>query len=487
MSSNVSLFMPTAKDQAFLKAVKRLEEVFTKTNRDNDLFQSENSVISKYSNLFLPSKINGLSDSEFIGFLHLRNNHHWTSMDRQAKNLTQDMVELKKALSVLLNYSMPIEDRIDGMPKVKGMGHGIYTPILLVGTNQKYGVWNSKSEKFLEEYKLMPVTKGKSEGVIYREINETLLKLAKRLKVSPWILDGLFHFHMFLPEIPKEVGRRKNLWNGLSRDKEGKADYVDISNKKIIGGQRGIYAPKLRGLDERIALSIMITGTTRYPDEIDDTSLIYHYPQTKLAQQDENEISGMISAMHYNIPIFIIIGNKTDGTKRTVKLGLVRDYDNQTETFLVNILDNYPTGLSTTSEVPSKKFVLKESNGKGQTTTVKTRPEQPQFRFEVIKRYGPKCAVCDITVDATLEAAHIYPKSENGSDHEENGIVLCANHHKIFDSYYFTILSDLTLTYKPGKTKGELEIKHDDIKHLLNYPNQRALKARYKLFKAATK
>lgn len=470
----------------FNKAVLKLKEVLSKTNSSNDLFLSENSVLSTYGGLFFPSRIGGLKKSEFVGFLQLKNNHHWTLMNFQAKNLTQDMGKLKAALTALLDETKSIDLRIDGMPKVKGMGRGIYSPILLVGTNQKYGVWNLKSEKFLKEYNLMPKGRGKSKGVIYKEFNDILHDLANSLGVTLWVLDGLFHFHMFLPRIPKEFERRRSLWNGLTRDIEDKVEHKELSSKKIKVGQRSINAPILKGLDERITLSVMVTGT-KYSEEIGDTELIYHYPDTKLVQQDKNEINGMKSAIHYGLPIFVIIGNKSAGTKRTVKLGLVSNYDDQAKTFLINLLEVFPKTVSIAPVVTPEKFALKTKSRNKRTANVNTRPDQPKFRFDVMKRYGPKCAVCDLTLDPTLEAAHIYPVSEDGSDHEENGLVMCANHHKIFDSHFFAILPNFTLEFKPGVKKSDLRIIHDDISHLSKKPHQEALDARYKLFKKANK
>lgn len=472
--------------QKFKDAVNRLAEILSKVNTEGDLFKSEDSVVSTYSSLFSLSNIKTLTDKEFVEFLHIRNNHHWTLMDFQAKNLTQDMNKLRKALLVLLDETRPIEERIDGMAKVKGMGPGIYSPIMLVGTKQKHGVWNFKSEKFLKDLKIMPSTKGKSEGVIYKEIDEILHKLAVELKISLWVLDGLFHLHMHIVDIQKEAENRKTLWEGLSRDVDGGVEHKELSDKKIKRGQRGIFAPVLKGLGERIALSIMITGT-RYEDEMGDFWLEYRFPQTQSKQQDENEIGAMISAMHYNLPLFVIVGNKSEGTKRTVSLGLVTNYNNPSRTFLIKLLSDYPKDLLVASKRTLKKFTLTSKTSTTKTANVKTRPNQPQFHFDVITRYGPKCVVCDLTLGPTIEAAHIFPKSKNGSDHEENGLPMCANHHRIFDGHLFTIKPDLTLIYKDGRTKSELLIKYDNIGHLPNSPNVKALEARLRLFKQANK
>lgn len=62
----------------------------------------------------------------------------------------------------------------------------------------------------------------------------------------------------------------------------------------------------------------------------------------------------------------------------------------------------------------------------------------PAFREAVLRAYERRCAVCgydgrlgDSLVG--LEAAHIHFKQDNGRDAVDNGLALCALHHKIFD------------------------------------------------------
>lgn len=65
------------------------------------------------------------------------------------------------------------------------------------------------------------------------------------------------------------------------------------------------------------------------------------------------------------------------------------------------------------------------------TTTAWNRYNK--FRIDVLRVYDGKCAVCRCSESAILQAAHINPVSQNGSDTVKNGICLCANHHIMFD------------------------------------------------------
>lgn len=73
-----------------------------------------------------------------------------------------------------------------------------------------------------------------------------------------------------------------------------------------------------------------------------------------------------------------------------------------------------------------------------------SRVRDPLFRDRILKAYGHSCAVCgfDIRLGNNLvavEAAHIKWHQAGGPDREENGVALCALHHKLFDRGVFTL------------------------------------------------
>ena len=70
----------------------------------------------------------------------------------------------------------------------------------------------------------------------------------------------------------------------------------------------------------------------------------------------------------------------------------------------------------------------------------------PKFRKKILSAYEYSCAVCGFNVRLgnnliAVEAAHIKWHQAGGPDSEENGIALCAMHHKLFDRGVFTITS----------------------------------------------
>lgn len=63
----------------------------------------------------------------------------------------------------------------------------------------------------------------------------------------------------------------------------------------------------------------------------------------------------------------------------------------------------------------------------------------PKFREHVLKKYNLTCIVCGNRDTHILEAAHIIAVGEGGNDDADNGICLCANHHKMYDAALINI------------------------------------------------
>ena len=65
-----------------------------------------------------------------------------------------------------------------------------------------------------------------------------------------------------------------------------------------------------------------------------------------------------------------------------------------------------------------------------------------KFRVAVVSAYDARCAMCDLDLDLVV-AAHILPVKASGSmDIVPNGVALCENHHRLFDSHRVCISPD---------------------------------------------
>lgn len=81
------------------------------------------------------------------------------------------------------------------------------------------------------------------------------------------------------------------------------------------------------------------------------------------------------------------------------------------------------------------------------------------FRERILNVYNDRCAICGIQMDI-LEACHIIPVEDNGTDEIINGIALCPNHHKTFDSGLIWINEEYGIVLNHSKIK---DIKYANI------------------------
>lgn len=78
----------------------------------------------------------------------------------------------------------------------------------------------------------------------------------------------------------------------------------------------------------------------------------------------------------------------------------------------------------------------------GDPTLVRPRLGQGAFRIMVTDTYERRCAVTREKALPTLEAAHIRPVSEGGEHRVDNGLLLRADVHKLFDKGYVSVTPD---------------------------------------------
>jgi hypothetical protein len=117
---------------------------------------------------------------------------------------------------------------------------------------------------------------------------------------------------------------------------------------------------------------------------------------------------------------------------------------------------------------------------------IKKRRGWQQFRDALRKRYGNRCVVTGCEVLAVLEAAHIIPYRSENDNHPENGLLLRADIHTLFDLDLLAIEPEqLQVDLHPNLAK-EKEYGHLTGKVLGcargQRPSQEALRVRYKQF-----
>jgi len=108
-------------------------------------------------------------------------------------------------------------------------------------------------------------------------------------------------------------------------------------------------------------------------------------------------------------------------------------------------------GDNDTTESFSREIVNNPGKAKDIYSKIKVRgPAQAVFRSALLLAYDGECAVCGFSFEEGLEAAHIISWSK--ASHSErispsNGILLCANHHKLYDSGWIIITEDFKIKH----------------------------------------
>ena len=105
--------------------------------------------------------------------------------------------------------------------------------------------------------------------------------------------------------------------------------------------------------------------------------------------------------------------------------------------------DGFSSGFSAVYDTSQGPFSLFDEQP-GQIVKSTRVGRSAAFRQIILQAYGSQCCVCngslvDLSGLYETEAAHVVPKSHNGSDDARNGIALCRKHHWAFDRGMFGI------------------------------------------------
>lgn len=284
-----------------------------------------------------------------------------------------------------------------------------------------------------------------------------------------------------------ETMSRERTWREIQSKYRGQdiPAHVLRDTYRIFGGAARIWVDrertsKISNDASGITVSVFQKDTTSR-DDLSESSVVFPYPVTnRRGDQDRHEIIATKNAKKFNIPVFVITLSKKDPTRRDLKKGFVRDWDDVNQTFLIESgkIPEHTKDGSFSEEIP---FRL---NQKRKRSLSSRNEMNPRFSFDVFKRYGRCCAVCTMNIGGLLSAAHIKPASENGSDDPRNGIPLCQNHQAAFHKFYFTIRpgSYQIVTRENGPSGKDLEIEVEDISKLKALPDRLALQWHYKRF-----
>jgi len=183
-------------NDTFEHATERIYEALTgpKPPDIRTIIAARGEVVDRYGPLFTPDRAAEIKEHAFASFLHLRNNKHWSGLDRATPMMTADMDELRDALSTLVDASEALPERYtQAIRRIKGLGKATATAVLQVAHPDTCGVWNSTSEQGLKSLELWPsFARGATPGEKYARINKVLLQLTDAVDTDLWTLDALW-------------------------------------------------------------------------------------------------------------------------------------------------------------------------------------------------------------------------------------------------------------------------------------------------------
>lgn len=278
--------------------------------------------------------------------------------------------------------------------------------------------------------------------------------------------------------LDREVARRERMWDALAKRGERCAVVPErLREVGIYAGARGIYVDvettRLRSAPDGLAVCFLDLGV-KYSNAQTDRGVIYHFPKTQRPGRDAAETRATRRAYELGVPVFVVTLADGDGSLRAVHRGYIEEIDEAAETALITYVGD--DELPPAPPASDSPFTLTDERSEDKWARRRARPNQARFAFKVFQRYGMSCSVCGLGIRSALEAAHLKSKSTAGSDDERNGLPLCANHHRMFDSFLWAIRpGTLEVVARPQATLAELGITRATLSGGTAKPHSEAL------------
>lgn len=241
---------------------------------------------------------------------------------------------------------------------------------------------------------------------------------------------------------------------------------------KGFGSQKGIYKPS----GSNHALWVRQTSNGPYQDEKPvfhpDGTWTYRYsPEGRSGQTDLDLDTNraLIKCSEDRIPVGVFRQVETSSKSRAYEvlgLAMVEQFDGTHFLLRGEGVDVTATPIV---ELPSTTFVPFDLSS-AKLSHVSRVLRDRRFSTSLRKLYHDKCSLCNLGYrvwghSVGLEAAHIIPVEEKGNISDlRNGILLCSNHHELFDSFAWTIDHELKVKVAPEQEFRESAIGNHILK-----------------------
>jgi putative restriction endonuclease len=203
----------------------------------------------------------------------------------------------------------------------------------------------------------------------------------------------------------------------------------------FLNRQKGIY----RSAAQRgpAALSIQTSAKSPYDDEVVEDGFLYAYRAGDVDQPDNRALR---AAHDLQVPLVYFIGTRP-GWYKPVFPCFVRSDDPAAKMVLVT-----PGALAGPADEPAPIPLENPIERRYAVRETRVRLHQARFRGRVVPAYSDQCAICRLKELRLLDAAHIVSDLEaSGEPTIQNGLSLCAIHHRAFDQNLVGVSPEYTV------------------------------------------
>lgn len=223
--------------------------------------------------------------------------------------------------------------------------------------------------------------------------------------------------------------------------------------------QSGIYSPSADDVTykngRRYAMAVHSSHKDKYKDrnqiKLADGTWIYEYAKYSGSDTKQQYNESLLNCLEDGVPVGVIVAEKGGGF-RILGLAYVEHYNSVSGMFTLHGPVNAQTEArgcfcfrgADVLTVDEKKQLddLKISDDDRRRVAVYARvqrEQQDRFRKHLLEAYAGSCAITRTNVSEVLQAAHIKPYRGKHSQIVNNGILLRADMHLLFDAHLLSV------------------------------------------------
>jgi putative restriction endonuclease len=218
-------------------------------------------------------------------------------------------------------------------------------------------------------------------------------------------------------------------------------------------GQRVPFLSYMKGIHRAraqrgpAALSINTSSSSPYEDRETEDGVLYAYRAGDVDQPDNRALR---AAYELAVPIVYFVGTRPGWYKPFYPCYVIADdpsarHVQVTKGEMAGALDEREPVLS--EDPIERRYAVRE---------MRVRVHQARFRGRVIPAYLSQCTICRLKEIRLLDAAHIVGDVDVlGEPTVDNGLSLCAIHHRAFDQNLVAVTPDYDVAVSRGLLEDE--------------------------------